>query len=131
MGPGERAVGRRGGLRSSQQQGRPLRLGARRQRSHLGRGRRRGHPLWRQPPGGNWDGSAALGEESGWQGWVGLLWVSSVDFPASHLKAASAGSLGEEPEYRLPALPLGRVHPANAEGAAAAAAKSLQSCPTV
>ena len=68
MGPGEGAVGGRGGLRSSQQQGRPLRLGATGQRSHLGRGRRRGHHLRRQPPGGNWDGSAALGEESGWQG---------------------------------------------------------------
>ena len=73
--------------------------------------------LWARNPGG--------------KGWVGLLWVSSVDFPASHPKAASAGSLGEEPEYRLPALPLGCVHPANAKGAAAAAGKSLQSCPTL
>ena len=59
---------------------------------------------------------------------MGLLWVSSVDFPASHLKAASARSLGEEPENSLPALPLNRVHPGNSEGAAA---KSLQSCPTL
>ena len=47
---------------------------------------------------------SCCGEVSGWQG-VGLLWVSSLDFPASRLKAASAGSLGERPECGLPALP--------------------------